>query len=380
MRICEVLRIWALLGALFAALPNCAAAVNDGKGKAQQEEQKVYLDATKEPFEINGFPWRDKNGAWYRLPPQLGKSDVNEGALKLAGNTSGGTIRFMTDSPNIHLVAKLRGADMNHMPRAGSAGIDIFLSDSNGENSRYVKTLQPSAQEARGGKPLASSIRLFGKKDKLCTLYLPLYGKVNSIAIAVDPGCKLWAPPPHRISKPILFYGSSITQGGCASRPANNYTTMLCRHLDAPQINMGFSGSAKGEPAIAEAIASLDLAAFVYDYDYNAPNVEHLKNTHKKFFDIIRGKRPNLPIIILSRCSARDDARSDAIKATYEAAKNSGDKLVWFIDGAELFGDIDNYATCDGCHPNDLGFYMMYRRILPVLLEALEAGQEAAKN
>lgn len=167
MRICEVLRIWALLGALFAALPNCAAAVNDGKGKAQQEEQKVYLDATKEPFEINGFPWRDKNGAWYRLPPQLGKSDVNEGALKLAGNTSGGTIRFMTDSPNIHLVAKLRGADMNHMPRAGSAGIDIFLSDSNGENSRYVKTLQPSAQEARGGKPLASSIRLFGKKRQV---------------------------------------------------------------------------------------------------------------------------------------------------------------------------------------------------------------------
>ena len=33
-------------------------------------------------------------------------------------------------------------------------------------------------------------------------------------------------------------------------------------------------------------------------------------------------------------------------------------------------GDFD--GTVDGCHPNDLGFYRMYRTVLPVLRKALK--------
>ena len=181
-------------------------------------------------------------------------------------------------------------------------------------------------------------------------------------------------PDPQKIGKPIVFYGSSITQGGCASRPANNYTTMLCRAVDAPQINLGFSGSAKGEIALAEAIGKLDMAVFVLDYDYNAPSAEHLAKTHEPFFKAVRKANPDVPVIMLSKCSWISPARRDIIKKTYDNAVRGGDKNVWFIDGQELFGEPgQNMCTVDHCHPNDLGFYMMYRRVLPVLLEALKS-------
>ena len=171
-------------------------------------------------------------------------------------------------------------------------------------------------------------------------------------------------------------YGSSITQGGCASRPSNSYSAMLCRELDAPQMNLGFTGNCRGEEAIARAIAGLNLSALVMDYDYNAPNVEHLRSTHEKFFRIIREAQPNLPIILIS--GPRDPqwpdsaARRDIVKATYDKAVAAGDKNVYFIDGLSFFDKVPRkYATVDQIHPNDLGMYIMFQRILPVLQQAL---------
>ena len=210
------------------------------------------------------------------------------------------------------------------------------------------------------------------------TLCLPLYGAASSIEIGLAPGAGLEPPTPHAIARPVLFYGSSITQGGCASRPGNAYSTMLCRALDAPQINLGFSGSGRGEPAVAEAMAGLDLAAFVMDYDHNAPNVQHLEKTHEAFFKIIRGRNPDLPIILVSKCdfwgTADDRERREVIRMTFDRAVQAGDRRVWFVDGETLFGTEDREAcTVDRCHPNDLGFYRMYRTLLPVLEEALRA-------
>ena len=123
------------------------------------------------------------------------------------------------------------------------------------------------------------------------------------------------------------------------------------------------------------------MAVFVYDYDYNAPNAAHLLKTHEPFFQIIRKAQPDLPVIILSRCSQMTDERRNAVKRTYDNAVKAGDKKVWFIDGKELFGEPgQNFCTVDGCHPNDLGFYMMYQRVLPVLKEALENSPEQKRG
>ena len=146
----------------------------------------------------------------------------------------------------------------------------------------------------------------------------------------------------------------------------------ICRALDAPLVNLGFSGNARGETAIADAIAGLELAAFVYDYDYNAPDADWLCRTHEPFFRRIRIAQPELPILLLSRCSRPEPGRRDVVRRTFEQAVAAGDRQVRFIDGSELFQPAgEAYCTVDGCHPNDLGFYLMFRRTLPVLREML---------
>lgn len=334
-----------------------------------------YFNALKQPFEVTGFPWRKDGGPLYRIPGNLTEKEVNRGVLILAWHTSGGTVRFKTDSPYLTIRADYqRFSDMNHMPRSGSAGFDLYtVGDDGGE--LYLTTIQPGPENRK--KTLERRfVNVPRGKLRTYTVYLPLYSGVKNLEIGVKPGSKLLPPDPQKIRRPILFYGSSITQGGCASRPANNYTTMLCRAVDAPQINLGFSGSAKGEIALAEAIAKLDLAVFVMDYDYNAPSAEHLEKTHEPFFQAVRKANPDLPIIMLSKCSWISPRRRDIIRKTYENARKAGDKKVWFIDGSELFGEPgQNMCTVDHCHPNDLGFYMMHRRVLPVLKEALAAGK-----
>ena len=129
---------------------------------------------------------------------------------------------------------------------------------------------------------------------------------------------------------------------------------------------------------MADYINTIDMGAFVYDYDHNAPTVEHLANTHKPFFDRIRGVHPNIPILMMTRPAEvyNNDmkARRDIVKATYNAAVAAGDKNVYFIDGETFYGETDrNLCSVDNCHPNDLGFFRMANTIRPVLKEMLDS-------
>ena len=155
--------------------------------------------------------------------------------------------------------------------------------------------------------------------------------RCKDVEIGVLPGAKIEPPKPHKVSKPIVFYGSSITQGGCASRPATVYTGKLCREVDAEEVNLGFSGNAKGEDAIAERIGDIDMSVFVYDYDYNAPTTEHLaKDPRKNSLKFLGTKQPNTPVIMMTRCSWPSRDRVEVIRKTYENAVKSGDKKCIF--------------------------------------------------
>ena len=208
-------------------------------------------------------------------------------------------------------------------------------------------------------------------------LNLPTYNGFGTLEIGTNPEAKFGDVPPHKISKPICFYGSSITQGGCCTRPGNAYTAMLCREVDASQINLGFSGGAQGHIALARAISELDLSCLVIDYDHNAPSPEFLLETHEKFFLYIRERHPELPVIFLTKPDFRrfpdiNWPRRQAVLKTYANAVARGDKKVWYVDGKALFeGDSWDACTVDATHPNDLGFYRMYCAVLPVLREAL---------
>ena len=132
------------------------------------------------------------------------------------------------------------------------------------------------------------------------TINFPLYNDVKSLCVGLERDSVLTDAMPYSIEKPVVFYGSSVTQGACASRPGLTYPALLSRWLDVDFINLGFSGNDRGEKALADYIASIDMSAFVYGYGYNTPTVEHYEKTHYPFYDIIRKNNPDLPIIIMS--------------------------------------------------------------------------------
>jgi hypothetical protein len=351
----------------------------DQNFRAQELNSKKYhfFKITEKPFELDGFAWFEKDKEFCRLPSQLisKESPLNDGAKGLSWCTSGAMIRFKTNSLDIAIKAELRDKGiMAHMPLSGQSGFDLYLKTDKGLS--FHGNIRPSS-----GKPDAVegvfAENLDGEMHEY-VIYLPLYNGIETMEIGLAPHTELKAPSPFKHPEPILFYGSSITQGGCASRPGNAYSHFLTRWLDANMINLGFSGCGRGEVVMAECIASLKLSAFVMDYDHNAPNPEHLEKTHEIFFQTIRRKQPELPIVIMTKCDfdtgdiAINSKRREIIKRTYSNAVKAGDRKVYFIDGEKMFGKTDRDAcTVDGCHPNDIGFLRMAETILPVLEKAL---------
>ena len=346
------------------------------------EEEIIWKNVLEEPFSLEGLAWRKENqNPFYRTPERMGER-LPEGMRELSHHTAGCCVRFRSDSPVIRLKAELEySCDMNHMPRCGSAGFDSY-SRIEGEKGTFVfNTAMPPAPGLKLLEGVCGQNSEGEKREWI--LNLPLYGGVKSLMLGFEKGSGLFPPLPHKVEKPILFYGSSITQGACASRPGNAYSSFLCRKVDAPQINLGFSGSARGELFMAEMISELDLDCFVFDYDYNAVSPEELESTHEKFFRYIRNCHKELPVIFLSRCSKGRQSheerlhRNEIIKRTYENALASGDKNVYFIEGRTLFeGEEPDACTIDGCHPTDLGFFRMYQKILPILKKALKKEEE----
>ena len=338
-----------------------------------------FHDVHSAPFSLEGLAWKEENkGAFYRLPPDLAPPDIHPHELVLAHHTSGVCVRFRSDSRQIIIRAKLAyNTDTNQIRPGALKGFDTYRRLPDGP-LLHNRTLAPDYGTT---DVCAECGRNYD--GVLCEWLVncPSYCGLESLEIGLLEGSVILPPTPHRIPEPIIFYGSSITQGACATRPGNAYTSMLCRALDAEQVNLGFSGNAIGEPALARAIASRRLSAFVLDYDHNASGPEHLAQTHEAFFRIVREAHPYIPIIILSMCDIRTfvlhtgkttaPERREVIRQTYLHARDNGDENVYFIDGETLFGD-DDFDACsvDGCHPNDLGFYRMYRRILPVLQNA----------
>lgn len=340
-----------------------------------------YFDVLQPPFVIDGLYDPSITGKFCRLPQQL-LPLTNEGVQNLAWNTSGGRLRFCTDSPYLALVVQLNGVvHMMHMPRTGNSGFDLYTGSrgTHAPDQRFVRNFAPTEPVKESGV-CYNSCHFFDDAGETIsrevTLYFPLYNGVQKLLVGLKKGSSVWAPASYRVELPVLFYGSSITQGGCASRPGNNYICHLSRWLDCNFICLGFSGSAKGEESIARHISSLDLSAFVLDYDHNAPDIDHLERTHFRFYQIIRQAKPNLPILMISKPdfdrSEENVRRRDIVLKSYLKARAAGDKNLWFVDGETLFQSQDRDAcTVDGCHPNDLGFYRMARTIYPKLKMAL---------
>ncbi len=336
------------------------------KGSIYASEELQWLSIHDGPLSLHGLALHEGE-EFCRLPKQLLKC-FGEGINTLAWHTAGGRVRFGTSSRRLALrCASLNSGMMTHMPLTGSAGVDIYV------DGVFRSAIRPS--DSSGGVFEGECVLPEGHKE--IEINLPLYNGVKQLYVGLDMGADVTRPKPYTLVTPIVYYGSSITQGGCASRPGNSFQVHIERWLDADYINLGLSGHATGEDEMAEYIAQLQMSAFVYDYDHNAPNQEHLRRTHARFFGIIRKAQPRLPVIIVSKPdgdTVPEDtrARRAIIFETYQTAMEAGDRHVYFINGHELFTLTDRDAcTVDGTHPNDLGFYRMAQGICPVLKHAL---------
>lgn len=338
------------------------------------EPDIVWLNAKDAPFSLHGVQYDEKQGRYVRMPQRIADT-VSPGVARLNSNTAGGRIRFKTDSSFIGIRAVQKNNEqMPHITLVGQSGFDLYRKNDVGTET-YYKTFMPPMRVTEG---YSSSAKTDGSEREY-TVNFPLYDNVCELYIALKKGAKLSAPSPYAIEKPIVYYGSSITQGGCASRPGNSYPSILARRLNADYINLGFSGSARGEKEMVSYLADLckNASAFVCDYDHNAPSIEHLEKTHLFLYRTIRTANPDLPILFVSAPDSLIHpipylARLKVIRKTYVIAKSEGDENVWFLPGNKLFEGICwDSCTVDGCHPNDLGFYRMAMAMEPYLREMI---------
>jgi lysophospholipase L1-like esterase len=329
----------------------------------------LFKNVLEKPFEISGFYWLWQDRLFCRLPQSLLPS-LSEGLGTHAWHTSGGRVRFRSNSGYIAIKAEVNPADtLDTTFRAGATGFDFYLSRN---NQRFFRNFF-----ALYGKDKVEGSMETSCRDEMqeWTLYLPLWCGIKRILIGIEADSTLEPPSQYSISKPLIFYGSSITQGGCAGRPGNSYPSLISRRLDADFLNFGFGASAKGEPEMAHLLGGIDASAFIMDYDHNAPDADYLSRTHEAFYKIIRDLRPSMPVIFVTKPDAQYDSdaptRRDIIKETWRRALARGEN-VFFIDGGTLYGgDNPDACTIDCCHPNDLGFMRMAQGIYPVIREAL---------
>lgn len=337
------------------------------------EGEKTCYNIPCDSFSLYGVNYYEKRGLFSRMDPDVAEK-VSLGVAEHAKHTAGGRLCFSTDANYFELSVKYDYLMiMPHMPLTGSSGF-ILLENDNGELKR-IATFRPQYFDKQG---YTQSIALLGDKMRNYILYFPLYNSVSSLSVSLNLGAKVTKYNPYRNILPILYYGNSVTQGGCASRPDNAYQSLISKRNKIDFINLGFSGQGKAEDLMVDYLRAIDCSLLVCDYDHNAPDAEYLQNTHFRLYERYRKAKKDVPILFISQVDfdKNQDAylRREIIKNTYQKAKELGDKNVYFLDGQTVFGkeDRDN-CTMDGSHPNDFGFNRMalaiYKKIQEISKE-----------
>ena len=352
------------------------------KQSGRIEGDVVFYDATKAPFELYGLYYESDKG-FMRVTEDV-SAQCNDGVKHLAEHSAGGRIKFSTNSAKIGIKVFYKiFYDFGHMPRSGSCGFTL-VDETDGKNfimgiSYPAFSKDNSVDKHAWNRDMDCQISLDaswgtrGGTRQYC-LYMPSYAGVKSVEIALDVGAEVFGGRKYEDGKSVLYYGSSITQGGCASRPDNTYQAHISKWTNTDYVNLGFSGSARGEKAMAEYLASFDCNVFVCDYDHNSPSAKELSERHYPFYKAYRELKKDTPILFVSHPNydtmGERDERIKVIKETVKKAKAEGDKNVYFLNGKYMCGrNYEERTACfvDGCHPTDLGFYRMAKSIRKAL-------------
>lgn len=333
-------------------------------------ENIKFYKPYESPFEIFGLYGSCEENGYCRIPDSVAKA-TSARVVELYRNTAGGRIRFKTDSDILVIRHKGKAALTYHTTPAMRSGYDVYIDRPQGAICLGCTKPEPfSLTEYEFTYNL-------GAGEKELTVNMPLYGNVEEVSIGLRENATASRHTPYKYNTPIVFYGSSITQGACASRPGKSYEAIISRKYDLNYTNLGFSGACRAEKAIVEYMAGLPMSAFVSDYDHNAPDHAHLEATHHALYEAIREKHPDIPYFMVTRPDFyfNEDCigRRDIVMKSYLDARAAGDKKVYFIDGSAFFngapvGDL----LLDRVHPNDEGFGRMAAYIGDVIAKVMD--------
>ncbi len=331
-----------------------------------------WIDARE--LGIEGRGWTELKQPYDRLPSKA-EGVVREPVWALGQDSAGMLVRFTTDTTELRARWTLRKTSLAlpHMPATGVSGLDLYVLVEG--RWRWLANGRPE-QFPINEKTLVAGLET---KSRDYLLYLPLYNGVEKVEIGVPESFKV-SRTKVEMKKPVLFYGSSILQGGCAARPGMAYPSIIGRMLNVPTINLGFSGNGKCEPEMASLLAELDPSVFVFD---GLPNLtpreaaELVEPLLAKF----RKAHPKTPIVLVENTiphgslvltSRKDSAqKKNATLRSLFSKLSPEDSNLLYVDSRNLLGD-DDEGTVDGVHPTDLGFVRMAETIGPVVKQALE--------
>lgn len=336
--------------------------------------QIVYHDASV--FPLLGKATEATATRYERLPDSL--QHISRKPLWDLGRHSAGlAVRFRSNSTSIAARWEVRdNRSMNHMTPTGIKGLDLYCL----QDGEWIFA---GSGRPQGKINKATIVKNMLPQEREYLLYLSLYDGVTSLAIGVDSLSEIRLPAidlPRR-EKPIVFYGTSILQGGCASRPGMAHTNILERRLNRECINLGFSGNALLDLEIAHLMASVDASMFVLDFVPNA-TVEQMKERADEFYSIIRCKHPRTPILFIedpifthspfdTRIAKEVKDKNETLNAIFQSLKQRGEQNIYFLSSRDIIGH-DGEATVDGIHFTDLGF-MRYAEVLyPILKKHIE--------
>ena len=333
----------------------------------------AWSDAAR--YSVEGRALGERAAEWDRLPAEA-RGVVRDPVWDLSRHSAGIAVRFITDSTSVGVRWKLISPKlaMPHMASTGVSGVDLYVKV--GERWRWVACGVPEGIETT--RTLASGLP---PESREWMLYLPLYNGVESIEIGVDENASI-GPATGR-GKPVVFYGTSITQGACASRPGMSHVAMLGRRIDRPVVNLGFSGNGRMEPEVGRFVAEIDASVFVIDC---LPNLDGRAVAERTMplVTAIRERRPGVPIVLVedrtyadapfsASRSRRNTLNREALRRAWTEMTDAGMKNIHLVDGETLLGD-DGEATVDGSHPTDLGFARQADALEPIIRECLEEG------
>ena len=337
------------------------------------EEKVAWHDVRATGLEGRAFAEAERK-AWFDRLPAEADGKVTPAVWSLSRDSAGMMFRFRTDSRAIYAHYRLTKPllAMPHMPATGVSGLDLYARDKDGR-WRWVQVTRPATQELK--------VRITDEVDpgeREYALYLPLYNGVESLKVGVTEGAKFEGLAPR--PRPVVFYGTSITHGACASRPGMVHTAILGRRLDVPVVNLGFSGNGRMDAAVGDFLTRIDAAAYVIDC---LPNMD-AQAVREKCVPLVRqlrAARPDTPIVlvedrrnthswIVASLRKRHDDNHAALREAYEALVREGVKGLSYVPGDRLYGDDDDGAT-DGSHASDLGFHRQADVFEPFIRKAL---------